>query len=111
MDISKRFNLIVMTDGSGIITRDIHSTLKEQCDDPEKPWSLNWRKRYRIRVGDTVVNPWGMLETIKEILHHEETESTNYLVEENGNCYLPRELNGIYVRSLTPEEVNQLTSE
>ena len=110
MDIKNRYSLIIMDDGSSILTMDHNTPFKEQCS-PEHPYRPDWHKRYRYKVGSKVVNPWGIVETIKEVIHHEETRTTNYLVEENGNCYLPRELYGIYVKSLSKEETERLINE
>lgn len=110
MDIKNRYNLIIMDDGGAVITMDHNTPFKEQCS-PEHPYRPDWHKRYRYKVGSKVINPWGAVETIKEVIHHEDTESTNYLVEENGNCYLPRELNGIFVKSLSKEETERLINE
>lgn len=107
MDIKTHYNLMLMDDGSSIIALDHNSSLEEQTI-PGHYGLLDWHKRFRYKVGDKVVNPWGIIETIKEVIHHEETHTTNYLVEENGNCYLPRELNGIYIKSLSPEETAKL---
>lgn len=109
MDIAKHYNLILMDDGTGIVALDHHSSFKEQTT-PEHPYKLDWHKRFRYKVGDKVVNPWGIIETISEVIHHEETQTTNYLVEECGNCYLPRELNGIFIRKIDAEEMKRLIS-
>lgn len=107
MDIKENYNLILMDDGTGIVALSPHASLDEQCEG-RKPRIPDWHKRYRYKVGTKVVNPWGIIETISEVIHHEETQTTNYLVEECGNCYLPRELNGIFIKKLSVEEVNSL---
>lgn len=64
-----------------------------------------WKKRYIIEVGSKVVDIFGNVVTIKEIIHHESTQTTNYLVDENGNTYNPWEFAGIFVRFITKEEL------
>ena len=35
----------------------------------------------------------------------------NYLIEENGNCYQPQELCGLYIKHLTLDEVKEIVGE
>jgi hypothetical protein len=105
MDIKENYNLILMDDGTGIVALSPHTSLEEQCVDSIIP---DWHKRYRYKVGTKVVNPWGIIETISEVIHHEETKTTNYLVEECGNCYQPHELHGLFIKKLSADEINKL---
>ena len=69
------------------------------------------KKQYILEVGDKVVDIFGNVVTIKEILHHENTMTTNYLIEENGNCYQPHEFCGLYIKHLTLDEVKDIVGE
>ena len=70
-----------------------------------------WKKRFILEVGDKVVDIFGNVVTIKEILHHENTKTTNYLIEENGNCYQPHEFCGLYIKHLTIDELKDIVGE
>lgn len=73
-----------------------HQTYENICD-------LN--KRYLYNEGDKIVNPWGQVETIKEIIRDYNPNQHGYewiiMVQENGNQYNPCELNGIYVKAIS----------
>ena len=55
-----------------------------------------WKKQYILEVGDKVVDIFGNVVTIKDILHHEHTQTTSYPIAENGHCYQPHECCGLY---------------
>lgn len=107
MEIKDKYIINLLTDGSSVLARSQYPNFEEMTF-PDKPYKLDWRKKYRFKVGDKVINPWGAIETISEVIFHEETETINYLVEENGNCYQARELAGIYVKHLSKEETDKL---
>ena len=69
-------------------------------------------KRYLYKEGDKIVNPWGKVETIKEIIRDFDSKRHGYewliMVEENGNQYMPFELNGIFVKEFQLNEFNDL---
>ena len=80
-----------------------HTTYKDICD-------LN--KRYLYKEGDKIVNPWGCIETIKEIIRDYSPDQHGYewliMVEENGNQYKPCELNGIVVKEMSLDIFNTI---
>ena len=70
-----------------------------------------WKKRFILEVGDKVVDAFGNVVTIKEILYHENTKAITYLIEENENCYQPHEFCGLYIKHLTLAEVKDIVCE
>lgn len=87
--------------GNIIVTQDIN---RRGTDYLVKDWKNGWKKRYILEVGDKAVDIFGNIVTIKEIIHHESTKTSNFLVEENGNTYCPNEIAGIYIKHLSQEE-------
>ena len=70
-----------------------------------------WKKRFILEVGDKVVDAFGDVVTIKEILYHENTKAITYLIEENENCYQPQEFCGLFIKRLTLDEVKDIVGE
>ena len=72
---------------------------------------MDINKRYLYKEGDKIVNPWGQIETIKEIIRDYSSQYGHewiIMVEENGNQYKPCELNGILVREMSLETFKKL---
>ena len=70
-----------------------------------------WKKRFVLEVGDKVVDAFGDVVTIKEILYHDNTTAITYLIEENENCYQPQEFCGLFIKRLTLDEVKGIVGE
>ena len=70
-----------------------------------------WKKRFILEVGDKVVDAFGNVVTIKEILYHENTKGITYLIEENENSYQPQEFCGLFIKRLTLDEVKDIVGE
>ena len=70
-----------------------------------------WKKRFILEVGDKVVDAFGDVATIKEIMQHENAKTTTYLIEENGNYYQPQEFCGLFIKRLTLDEVKDIVGE
>lgn len=105
----ERYHISKFDDGKIYVTKDIN-----RKGLPGKDYAVNdiknaWKSMYIIEVGDKVVDPFGVVVTIKEIIHHDTTQTTNYLVEENGNTYNPWELCGIFVNTISEASFKDLT--
>ena len=73
---------------------------------------INLNKRYLYNEGDKIVNPWGKIETIKEIIRDYNPNQHGYewliMVKENGNQYKPCELNGIFIKEIYIAEFDNI---
>lgn len=99
----KDYHINIFEDNKISVTKDIN---RKGVDYMLEDIDNAWKKRYILEVGSKVVDIFGNVVTIKEIIHHESTQTTNYLVEENGNTYCPREFAGVFVRFITKEELD-----
>ena len=68
----------------------------------------SWKKHYIINVNDKHIGIFGNIFSIKKIIRHEETETTNYMVKKNNNTYTPSEFAGIFIKFITAEQFNNL---
>ena len=59
------------------VTKDIN---RNGVDYMREDFRNCWKKQYILEVGDKVVDIFGNVVTIKEILHHENTKTTNHLI-------------------------------
>lgn len=103
----KEYHISIFEDNNNIkvLTKDINRRGVEYIN---RDYKNAWKKRYILEVGDKVIDIFGNLVTIKEILHHEETKTTNFLIEENGNCYCPNEFAGLFVKYISEQEFENL---
>ena len=97
---------VTVNNNSVIISKNPNpkfTSYKDTCD---------LTKRYLYKEGDKIVNPWGQIETIKEIIRDycptQHGHEWLIMVEENGNQYKPCELGGIVVKTLTNDSFNEL---
>lgn len=91
-------------DDKVVLTQDIE---RRGVDYINKDIHNAWKKRYILEVGSKVTDIFGNIVTIKEIIHHESTKTTNYLVEENSNIYNPWEFAGIYISEMSFEDFSE----
>lgn len=73
-------------------------------------------KPFLFEVGQKVVDIFSNVVTIKEIIKHPPIKpgccpEWNLLVEENGNCYRYTEIAGIYVRTISVDELSAVIKE
>lgn len=101
----KEYHISIFDGKNVVLTKDIE---RRGLDYFKEDYKTAWMRRYIIEVGDKVIDIFGNIVTIKEILHHESTKTTNFLVEENGNCYNPWEFAGLFVRYLSNEDFERL---
>ena len=101
----EEYTINVRKDGSAVIAKNKWNRDYSMKAMDEKP--------FLFEVGQKVVDIFSNVVTIKEIIKHKPSRpgacpEWNLLVEENGNCYRYTEIAGIYVRTLTVDELKSL---
>lgn len=90
-----------------VLTKDINRKGFDYIkNDPKNAW----KKMFILEPGMQVIDIFGCLVTVKEVLYHENTQTINYLIEENDNCYRPGEFAGVFVKYLSNDEFQNLVN-
>jgi len=104
----QEYTINLRGDGTAVIAKDKWNKDHSLKAMEEKP--------FLFEVGQKVVDIFSNIVTIKDIIKHPPLKQDgcpewNILVEENRNCYRWTEIAGIYVRTLSVEQVNELINE
>lgn len=101
----EEYTINIIKDGGAVIAKNKWNKDRSMKAMSEKP--------FLFEVGQKVVDIFSNVVTIKEIIKHSPKYAGccpewNLLVEENGNCYRYTEIAGIYVCTISADELKRL---